>query len=334
MMEPIKLELHKKRILILDQTLLPGKIKYIECRDLRRLEEAIKNLRIRGAPALGVAAAFGLALIGEKNKSRTKIEVIKKLKEAGSMLKKTRPTAVNLSWAVERVLSSAINSNNPSKTAVEEALKIYNENKKADAQIAKHGAKLIKDGDVILTHCNTGALATAGHGTALGVIKEAWRQGKKIRVIADETRPLLQGARLTAFELAEEKIPFKVICDSAAGFFMKNNEISKVIVGADRIARNGDTANKIGTYMLAVLAKEQGLKFYVAAPSSTIDYSIKTGDEIKIEFRKREEIEFFNRKRILPKKAEVLNPAFDITPAKYITAFITEEGVVKPPFNL
>jgi len=333
-MEIIKFEREKKRILLLDQTLLPEKIEYIKCEDLACLEEAIKSLRIRGAPAIGVAAAFGVALVGEKNKTRKKSEIINQLKKAGGRLKKTRPTAVNLSWAVERVLNSAVGSGSPSAAAVEEAFKIYNENKEADRKIAKYGAKLIKDGDVILTHCNTGSLATSGEGTALGVIKEAFRQGKNIKVIATETRPLLQGARLTSFELVEEKIPVRVVCDSAAAFFMKNKEVSRVIVGADRIARNGDTANKIGTYMLAVLAKEHGLDFYIAAPSSTIDYSIETGDEIKIEFRKKEEIEFFNRKRILPKGAEVFNPAFDITPARYITAFITEKGVVKPPFNL
>lgn len=333
-MEIIKFEREKKRILILDQTLLPGKIKYIKCRDVPCLEEAIKSLRIRGAPAIGVAAAFGLALVGEKNKGRKKSEEVNQLKKAAERLKKTRPTAVNLSWAVDRVLSSAISSDNPSEAAVEEAFRIYRENKEADRKIAEHGAGLVEDGDVILTHCNAGSLATAGEGTALGIIKKAFRQGKNIKVMATETRPLLQGARLTSFELIEEKIPVKVICDSAAGFFMKRKEVSKVIVGADRIARNGDTANKIGTYMLAVLAKEHGLDFYVAAPSSTIDHSIKSGDEIKIEFRKREEIEFFNGRRILSKKAEALNPAFDITPAKYIAAFITEDGVFKPPFNL
>ncbi|MEE8400756.1 MAG: S-methyl-5-thioribose-1-phosphate isomerase [Candidatus Hydrothermarchaeaceae archaeon] len=327
------IELKDDRIILLDQTLLPLETKYIECEDIECLAEAIENLRIRGAPALGVAGAFGMALSAIKNAGKGREEVLSALETSGNLLKKTRPTAVNLGWAIERVLSKAKESNNPAESTLKEALKIYDETLESDRRIGEHGAGLIEDGDIILTHCNAGGLATCGIGTALGVIKTAWWQDKKIEVYADETRPLFQGARLTAFELALEGIPVSVITDSMAAYAMKNLGITKVVVGADRIAGNGDTANKIGTYGVAVLAKEHSIPFYVAAPLSTIDTGTSTGGKIDIEFRNTDEIVFFNGKRIVADGAEIKSPAFDVTPNKYISGIITENGVLMPPFE-
>jgi methylthioribose-1-phosphate isomerase len=325
--------LEDEKVVLLDQTLLPVEIKYVECKDVECLATAIETLKVRGAPALGVASAFGLALAAIKSKGLPNEAVLKELDSAYKRLRSTRPTAVNLFWAMEKVMNKARASNNPAKAAVEAAVIIFEEDVEMNKMLEKVGAEVIENGDVILTHCNAGSLATSGYGTALGVIKEAARQGKKINVFADETRPLLQGARLTACEMVEAEIPVTVITDSMAGFVMKNKGVSKIIVGADRIARNGDVANKIGTYQLAILAKEHDIPFYVAAPSSTIDLKTETGGDIKIEFRNRSEIEFFNEKRMVPKEAEVLNPAFDITPNKYITGLITEKGILKkPPF--
>ncbi len=321
------------RVLILDQTKIPEAEEYIECRDIDCIAQAIKRLSIRGAPALGVAGAFALALTAEKNRGKSREEILKELENTYRVIKATRPTAVNLQWALDRVMEKARRAEDVASAVVEEAKKIYKEDIDVNTKIAKYGAELLEDGDIVITHCNAGALACAGVGTALGVIIEAWRQGKKIKVFADETRPLLQGARLTAFELSREGIPVTVITDSMAGFVMRNKGVTKVIVGADRIASNGDTANKIGTYSLAVLAKEHGVPFYVAAPLSTIDLKAKSGEDIPIEFRSREEIEFFGGRRVVPEKAEVLNPAFDVTPAKYITGIITEKGVLRPPYE-
>jgi methylthioribose-1-phosphate isomerase len=321
------------KVVLLDQTLLPTKKKYVECKDVECLARAIESLKVRGAPALGVASAFGLALAAIASKGKPKNDVLKELEKAYLRLKSTRPTAVNLFWAMDEVMKKAGSAQRPGEAAVEAAKKIYKDDITMNKRLEEIGSEVIADGDIILTHCNAGSLATSGFGTALGVIKEAFRKGKKISVFADETRPLLQGARLTACEMVDAKIPVTVISDNMAGFVMKNKGISKVIVGADRIALNGDVANKIGTYQLAVLAKEHNIPFYVAAPTSTIDSKSASGDDIKIEFRSREEIEFFNKKRIIPKEASVLNPAFDVTPAKYIRAIITEKGVLKPPLS-
>ncbi len=326
------IEFKDGRVVLLDQTLLPLEIKYIECEDIECIAEAIENLRIRGAPAIGVAAAFGMALTAVKNAGKGN-EVLNALETTGIRLKQTRPTAVNLAWAVERVFRKAVASENPAEHALKEALRIYDEALESDRQIGEHGAELISGGDIILTHCNAGGLATCGIGTALGVIKTAWRQGKRIEVFADETRPLLQGARLTTFELVQEGIPVTVITDSTAAFAMKNLGVTKVIVGADRIAANGDTANKIGTYGVAVLAKEHSIPFYVAAPLSTIDLGTPTGSEIPIEFRSKDEIVFFNGKRIVADGADVKGPAFDVTPQGYISGIITERGVLEPLFE-
>ncbi len=330
-MEPVKFEGDKIRLL--DQTLLPTEVKYIECSDVEQLARAIENLQVRGAPAIGVAAAFGLAMVAVKNSGRQPKDILIELEKAKSRLAKTRPTAVNLFWALERVMGKARESKNPGEVALKEALRIYQENLDAERKMAGYGSEIIEGGDVVLTHCNTGALATAGQGTALGVVKAAWASGKRIKVYATETRPLFQGARLTAFELVGAGIPVVVIADSSAGLAMKRMGIKKVIVGADRIASNGDTANKIGTYTLAVLAKEHGIPFYVAAPLSTIDRNIKSGDEIPIEYRSKEEIEFIHGKRVVAGGAEALNPAFDVTPSKYIAGIITEKGILRPPFT-
>lgn len=320
-------------VAILDQTMLPEREEYIECTTVECIAEAIRNLRIRGAPALGVAASFALALTASQSRGEGREEVLELLRESYEVIKSTRPTAVNLLWALDRVMERAKASSNPAEETIKEALEIYEEDLKLNQKLSENGAELLRDGDVAMTHCNAGGLATAGVGTALGVLIEASRQGKRVKVFADETRPLLQGARLTAFELLEAKVPVAVNTDSMAGMVMRREGVSKVIVGADRIASNGDTANKIGTYSLAVLAREHGIPFYIAAPLSTIDLQAESGDDIPIEFRGREEIEFFNGKRVVPRGAEIYNPAFDITPSDYIAAIITEAGVLRPPFR-
>lgn len=330
-MEPVKFQ--DSKVVLLDQTRLPFEVRYVECKDLECIAEAIRKLRVRGAPALGVTAAFAMAMTAVKHADEEKGKLIEKLEEARKFISKTRPTAVNLFWAMDRIMEKARSSNNPGEVVIKEALRIYQENKDGEKRMADYGSELIKDGDVILTHCNAGALATAGYGTALGVIRAAWRKGRKIKVIADETRPLLQGARLTAFEMVEEGIPVTVITDNTAAFAMKNHGITKVIVGADRIAANGDTANKIGTYGVAILAKEHGIPFYVAAPTSTIDQTLSTGKDIPIEYRDGREVAFIAGRRFVPDGTETLNPAFDVTPSEYIAGIITEKGILRSPYR-
>ena len=308
-----------QQVILIDQTLLPSKLEYIKCDNIECVAEAIQSLRVRGAPAIGVTAALALAMVAEKTREAGKEEALKELEMAKDLLAKTRPTAVNLFWALEKVTKAAKKSEDPSTAAFNEAMKIWDEDIQMNKKLEKNGASLIKKGDIILTHCNAGSLATSGFGTALGVIKEAQRQGKDLKVFADETRPLLQGARLTAFEMVKAGIPVTVITDNMAAFVMKKHNVNKVIVGADRIARNGDTANKIGTYGLAILAKEHSIPFYVAAPLSTIDMNIKGGKDIPIEYRDEDEIRYFNKKQIVAEGSEVLNPAFDVTPADYIS---------------
>ena len=327
------IELKDEKVLMIDQTLLPREVKLIECHDTECIAEAIENLRIRGAPALGVAAAFALAQTALKYANSPREAVLAELEKTYRRIKATRPTAVNLHLALERVIGRARESKRPAEAAFKEALRIYDEDFEANRKLGEYGAELLEDGDIVLTHCNTGALATASYGTALGVIITAWRQGKKLRVFADETRPLLQGARLTAWELVQEGVPVTVIPDSSAGYVMRTQGVNRIIVGADRIAANGDTANKIGTYSLAILAKEHGIPFYIAAPLSTIDLNTPAGEDIPVEYRKRDEVEFFNGQRIVPREADILNPAFDVTPAKYISGIITEAGVLTPPYE-
>jgi len=323
---------NKNKIRYIDQTLLPHKVKFVECSDIRKLWKAIKRLEIRGAPAIGIAGALGVALIAARSKANTSLALIKEVRKCVKYLASSRPTAVNLFWALKRMEFLAKSNSSHSiqdlkKLLIKEAIKIINEDKSSCRAMARHGAKLVKNGDTILTHCNAGGLATADYGTALGVLFEAKKQGKRIKVYVDETRPLLQGARLTTWELLNEGIDTTLICDNMAASLMAKGNIDKVFVGADRIASNGDSANKIGTYSLAVLAKYHKVPFYVVAPLSTFDFNIKTGRQIPIEERSADEVRSVMGRMIAPRNVKVYNPAFDVTPNELITAIITENGI-------
>ncbi len=324
------------KVRLLDQSRLPEEVTFVDCSDHRTVASAIRELKVRGAPAIGVTAAMGVAL-GAQHATETSYETFRKEVTAiCDHLAATRPTAVNLFWAIERMKARLADwSGQPiveiKRLLIEESQRILDEDIAMNKAIGRHGAELIKDRQTVLTHCNAGALATAGYGTALGVVRAAWEQGKKIHVLADETRPVLQGARLTAWELMQDNIPVTLITDNMAGTMMRQGRVQLCVVGADRIAANGDVANKIGTYSVAVLAKAHGIPFYVAAPHSTIDLSTPSGDQIPIEQRAPEEVtSVFGSPPIAPAGVEVLNPAFDITPADYITAIITERGIFKP----
>lgn len=324
------------RVKLLDQTKLPGETIFLETSDYGEVVAAIRELKVRGAPAIGVAAAYGIALGANKIKGKDKEEFLSHLDGILQSFAAARPTAVNLFHAVDRMKQAAKKHHTIfqiKEALVDEAKRIHAGEEAATERLSQLGAELIKDGFTIMTHCNAGPLATAGYGTALGVIIAARAQGKKVSVIATETRPLLQGARLTAWELLQEKIPTTLITDSMAGYFLHQGKVDCVIVGADRIAANGDTANKIGTYTLAVLAFENKVPCYVAAPTSTVDLSVSSGDEIPIEERKPEEITTIAGIRIAPEGVSVANPAFDITPHHYITAIITEKGIVTKPYK-
>jgi methylthioribose-1-phosphate isomerase len=321
---------------IIDQTKLPGKTVFLDLDDYRDVVTAIKHLKVRGAPAIGVAAAYGIALGAQNIKTRSKIEFRSEIEEIFQNFADARPTAVNLFRAIRRMKQAMgkYESIPLMKDAlICEAKNIHTEEESATECLSRLGAELIKDCDTIMTHCNAGPLATAGYGTALGVIIAAKEQGKNVNVISCETRPLLQGARLTTWELMQENIPTTLITDSMAGYFLHQGKVNCVIVGADRIAANGDTANKIGTYSLAVLAFENKVPFYVAAPSSTFDLTISSGDEIPIEERKAEEVTTITGVCVAPQGVRVANPAFDVTPHQYITAIITEKGIVARPFG-
>jgi methylthioribose-1-phosphate isomerase len=325
-------------IAIIDQRKLPRIKEWLVCRTFRDVIAAIREMAIRGAPAIGVAASMGLALGSQSIETENYETFMKEFLEMARQMKLARPTAANLRWAVERMIKVVEMMNHNVVEEIKEALRresqdILETDIQVNQNIGQNGLRLIPDNATILTHCNAGALATGGYGTALGVIRAAHEAGKDIRVIVDETRPLLQGARLTAFELIEENIPVKVIVDSAAGHFMRKEAIDLVITGADRIASNGDTANKIGSYQLAVLAKENGIPFYVAAPLSTFDPDLKDGDLIPIEERDPGEVTLFNGNMLCPEGVDALNPAFDITPAKYISAIITERKILRPPYK-
>jgi len=315
-LRPIIWDDDKKELILIDQRKLPNKLEYFVCKTYEDVALAIKDMVVRGAPAIGVSAAYGLAL-AEINGDD--------IYKAYEVLKNTRPTAVNLFWALDRCLTAY----KEGKSILDEAKKIHEEDIETCRKIGMIGEKLIEDGDTILTHCNAGALATSAYGTALSVIRFAFYNGKKIRVIADETRPRLQGAKLTAFELSYEGIPVKVITDNTAGFLMQKGEIDKIIVGADRILADGTVYNKIGTYSLAVLAKYHGIPFYVAAPLSTFDLKSREEDVI-IEERSEDEVAYIDGVRIIPKGVSCYNYAFDKTPPDLITAIITEKGIVKP----
>jgi len=323
------------KVKLLDQTRLPREEVYLELGDYQEVAAAIKEMRIRGAPAIGVAAAYGIALGALKIAAASRDEFLLRLKDIMQTLAATRPTARNLFATIDRMQQAAGAGGDMEqikKALVSEAARIHSEEAEATGKLSRFGAELIKDGATILTHCNTGPLATAGCGTALGIIRQAKEQGKKIKVFASETRPLLQGARLTAWELKQSLIPFTLITDSMAGYFLSRGEIDCIIIGADRIAANGDTANKIGSYTLAVLAMENGVPFYVAAPVSTIDLSLACGDEIPIEERDPDEVTHLQGVSTAPEGTGAANPAFDVTPHYYITAIITEKGVIKEPY--
>ena len=299
------------QLVLIDQTKLPHKLVYYHCKTYKDVIDAIKTMKVRGAPAIGVAAAFGMAL--------AELEGVD-LEKAGEEIRGARPTAVNLFWAVDRVLKS--------DNALDEALKMYDEDIETNKAIGKHGAKVIDDGDTILTHCNAGALACVDYGTALGVIRAAVEEGKKINVICDETRPFCQGAKLSVFEMQQEKIPVKLIVDNAAARMMQIGKVNKVVVGADRVAKGG-IANKIGTLMVALAAKRFGVPFYVAAPKSTFDFENSIYDT-KIEERDPNEVLYFGNCRVAPEGTEVENPSFDIVPSDLITGIITEKGILEP----
>ena len=325
-------------IRMIDQRKIPSKIEWYICRGYKDVIKAIQRMVIRGAPAIGIAGAMGMALGAHSIRAKSIPTFMRRFNEIADEMLLARPTAVNLKWAVERMRRMTEEMMGRSvdeiKSALkEESKKILAEDIEINRRIGKNGHVLVPDGATILTHCNTGSLATGGYGTALGVIRAARENEKKIEVIADETRPWLQGLRLTAFELMEDGIPVSVIADNAAGSLMRQKRVDLVITGADRIAANGDVANKIGTYQVAVLAKTNNIPFYVAAPLSTIDPTIKNGDLIPVEERSAEEITHLGNLRIGPSGVCVLNPAFDITPARYVLAIITEKGVIRPPFR-
>jgi methylthioribose-1-phosphate isomerase len=320
------------KVRMIDQTRLPYKLTYVTFKDHRKVAKAIRAMVVRGAPAIGVAAAMGLALAAEANRAKTREQFMNELRAAANVLRMSRPTAWNLFWAVDRILRKAeASTGSPSETSreiVEEAQKMADEDVQANRRIGEFGAALLQDGDRVLTHCNAGTLATVSYGTALAPIRTAVMQGKKVRVFATETRPRLQGAKLTTFELLRDKIPVTLIVDGAAGYVMSRGLVSKVIVGADRITRRL-VANKVGTYLLALAAEANHIPFYVAAPSSTFHLQ---GDQIdlKIEERGAQEVTHIAGKRIVPKGVEVFNPAFDLTPVELVEGFITENGVLTP----
>lgn len=327
----------KERVKLLDQTKLPHRVEVVECTRWEEVAEAIRTLKIRGAPAIGVAGAFALALAARTLPSRTREEFLEALTHISRQIQQTRPTAVNLSWALHRLLQFARNypgnfQELPS-LLLEEAGRIAQEDIETNRAIARHGSSLIQPGERILTYCNTGSLATVDYGTALGIIRAAHEQGKGVHVYVCETRPVLQGARLTAWEVLQYGIPATLITDNAAGFLMRKGQVDRVLVGADRIARNGDVANKIGTYTLAILARFHGIPFIVAAPLSSVDFEAPDGWAIPIEERPPEEVTHIGGLRIAPEGIQVANPAFDVTPADLVTAIVTERGIATPPFK-
>lgn len=325
---------------MIDQRLLPNEERYLMLRSYEEVAEAIRNMTVRGAPAIGVSAAMGLALGAQQAVGTTVADLEQDFNYMCCVMGETRPTAVNLFWAIERMrvafrqaTAESSSTDKVKEKLVNEALNIFNEDIASNRRLGQFGGELIPDGSTVLTHCNAGALATAGdYGTALGVIRGARDAGKRIAVIADETRPFLQGSRLTAWELAKDEIPVTIITDNMAGHVMKSGAVDAVVVGADRIAANGDTANKIGTYMVAILAREHDIPFYVAAPVSTVDLSLQSGEEIPIEERDEKEVTHIRRERLAPEGISVRNPAFDVTPHKLIAAIITDKGVARAPF--
>ena len=320
---------------MIDQRILPTEFKYVSCATANQVANGIRDMVIRGAPAIGCAAAYGVALAALNLQDTSNDKFSKGMKEAFKVLAQSRPTAINLFWAIDRMRNKMNEFQGSSKETasflLDEAHEIKREDIETNRKIGSNGAALLADGARVLTHCNAGALATAGHGTALGVFRSAIEAGKKISVIADETRPFLQGARLTAWEMVQENIPVTLISDNMSGHLMTHGEIDAIVVGTDRVASNGDVANKIGTYMVAVLAKRHNIPFYVACPLSTIDRSIESGKDIPIEERPTEEVTGYRDCQWAAKGVEVRNPAFDVTPAELVTGIITEKGVIFTP---
>jgi methylthioribose-1-phosphate isomerase len=327
--ESLRWDSRNGNLVLLDQKCLPSEVRWVVCSDHSEVAKSIENMTVRGAPAIGIAAAYGMVLAARGGG-------LESVRESAERLAATRPTAVNLFWAINRMLETAERAPSSvtlAETLLDEAMRIHAEDVDANRAMGLFGQELLPRKCAVLSHCNAGALATGGYGTALGMIRSAREQGKEVRVFLDETRPLLQGARLSAWELAEEGFEVTVICDGMAGALMKKGEVDAVIVGADRIASNGDFANKIGTYGVAVLAAEHGIPFYVAAPLSTFDTSIASGEDITIEERDEEEIRALPGGKRIPDKVRVWNPAFDVTPARLVTAFICEKGVFRFPFD-
>jgi methylthioribose-1-phosphate isomerase len=327
---------------MIDQRILPARFEVVSFTKHAQVAEAIKNMTVRGAPAIGAAAAFGLALAGYESASSSSPQLVADLQAASLTLKSARPTAVNLAWAVDRVMG-AVTVSSQERSAdelrqlvLDEAQKIADEDVEINKRMAEHGATLINDGDTVIHHCNTGALATVDWGTALGVIRTAHEQGKKIHVLVDETRPRLQGARLTAWELEQYGISYEIISDNMSGHFLKSGKVQKCFVGSDRTTANGDVANKIGTYMLALAAFDNGVPFYPVVPTSTIDLSLASGDLIPIEERNPNEVLDiqFQGEPVTPKNAKARNPAFDVTPNRLVTGIVTENGIAYPPFEV
>jgi methylthioribose-1-phosphate isomerase len=327
---------------MIDQRILPARFEIVSFTKHVQVAEAIKNMTVRGAPAIGAAAAFGLALAGYESASSSRGELLADLGHAATVLKDSRPTAVNLAWAVDRVMGAISNLQSQHDAdfirqfVLDEAQRIADEDVEINKRMAEHGATLINDGDTVIHHCNTGALATVDWGTALGVIRTAHEQGKKIHVLVDETRPRLQGARLTAWELEQYGISYEIISDNMAGYFLKSGKVQKCFVGSDRTTANGDVANKIGTYMLALAAHDNGVPFYPVVPTSTIDLSLASGDLIPIEERNPNEVLDiqFQGEAVTPKNAKARNPAFDVTPNRLVTGIVTENGIAYPPFEV
>lgn len=321
---------------MIEQTKLPGKLEILECKSVDCLIEAIKNLRVRGAPALGVAGAYGVFLSALENMDNEKNAFFKNLIRDSKRIANARPTAVNLQWGVEsqlRIVKEKIGKEETLEKLRSNALRMSDEDIHNNRKIGEYGSTLIDKGDNVLTHCNAGALACVDYGTALGVIRRAHSDGKDIHVYVDETRPLCQGSRLTAWEMVTESIPSTLITDNMAGFLMKQGKIQKIVVGADRIAANGDTANKIGTYSLSVLAKHHGIPMIIAAPTYTIDYGMPDGSFIPIEERSENEIKYWNGRQNAPLGIKAYNPAFDVTPNENISAIVTEMGIARPPYE-
>ena len=323
--------------LLIDQTILPQREEWLRCQSLSEFESAIRDMKIRGAPAIGITAAYGLACVALQSSASSAEALLNELEGARTVLAATRPTAVNLFWALDRMMAHARSFSGSrerlKRALVDESVAIHEEDVAMCRAMGDFGADLVPEQARILTHCNAGALATGDYGTALGVIRSAHGRGKVAWVWVDETRPFLQGARLTAWELMEDGVPCRLICDNMAGHFMQRGQVDMVVVGSDRIASNGDVANKIGTYAVAVLCKEHGIPFYVAAPTSTIDMALTSGQQIPIEERHGDEVRKLHGHPVAPAHVEVANPAFDVTPARLVTAIITEKGVVRAPYE-